>query len=1177
VRVASDFDLGRLLDALEPRPAREWRVPVRRPDDLLVFDLLFDNLELKQRDGRPCLERRVDGARALLVVALPPQSFGEEAFRLADDFKEPVPPLPSARIRMSGPSRLAFVMPPDSEFLPYTLHAVLEAMRTWPLQLAATALPDPELPSRSWLIDALTSDVFDTTFTRLAVGLEAAGADGATAAIEEAAQRVAERAAGGLATSAQDALGRVTLEAMQGEIEELKRGFQALSKGAAHQAGIAALSLASARSLAPAARRTDAAAGLLAELPYLRLLLSPHKPSALTTALELPYRLLLSPIEQAGWMHRDDLVAHRGRTELWHTRLRTAQGKTGADGTAKVRALWSPDYPINAGAVSDEADPKPFRMSLNALDRQMLVRLMSGYGELKPDGRRYTPRPSRARRLHLSALGALLDAEGQWDPRPDDVDLEQWRHLAGVGRDAYVRVVYVGFLVGFGHDAALLKVTERKFESLGATSGNRIAVLRQREFVVVRRRVMEYDGSGHVHGGRNFPFTRIEILTRVTPDLWPAPGDGDSELKAAPGDTIYSSGPPPPQDTEEAKNVIARRMAFWPMMPTAGGGSTDVRFEILATDISGRQQCFSMPLLFVSEIVNRKKAPELRRAYDLPETALRRTASFGGSTVCYAPFAPGVDKSDPNLPTQSIRFRAGDRSFSVYRPNFYPEIEAASVGIPPLQKLLGKTDALANVTYPQIFKDHGFGESDPSENKGKVFLQLLGEKHELAFGGSGVKSDALGALAAPQMTILGLSKVMGPVAGKAPTDLSVPKNIEDALGKVVGGTFDPIEFFNGATILGGVELSKILVGAASLAGADVPKLVSREATTGPKRVETRFDWATTIDHSDPLNLIIPSADKVNASPLTMKGLVTTPLEDAANADYEATATLKNFKVNLFGFIILWFDDLNFAARKGQKPDVAVGLHPTDSVMFGGPLEFVNELKNYIPSNGFTDPPAIAVTPSGIAAGYSLTLPSIGVGVFALKNLSLGAGFNLPFDATPASVKFNFSERQRPFSLTVSLLGGGGFFAIGISARGVQEIEAAIEFGAEVSINLGVASGGVEIKAGVYFHWLEKVPNKGSVELSGYVRLHGELSVLGLISASLVFNLQLSFIKEGGATEVFGEATLTVEVEVVFVSFDVSVTCRKEFAGGEGDPKFIELVPDEATWDEYCGAFAQEAA
>jgi hypothetical protein len=59
--------------------------------------------------------------------------------------------------------------------------------------------------------------------------------------------------------------------------------------------------------------------------------------------------------------------------------------------------------------------------------------------------------------------------------------------------------------------------------------------------------------------------------------------------------------------------------------------------------------------------------------------------------------------------------------------------------------------------------------------------------------------------------------------------------------------------------------------------------------------------------------------------------------------------------------------------------------------------------------------------------------------------------------------------------------------------------------------------------------------------------------------------------------VFGEATLTIEVEVLFVSFDVSVTCRKEFAGPDADPKFIDLVPDEPTWDEYCGAFAQEAA
>jgi hypothetical protein len=155
---------------------------------------------------------------------------------------------------------------------------------------------------------------------------------------------------------------------------------------------------------------------------------------------------------------------------------------------------------------------------------------------------------------------------------------------------------------------------------------------------------------------------------------------------------------------------------------------------------------------------------------------------------------------------------------------------------------------------------------------------------------------------------------------------------------------------------------------------------------------------------------------------------------------------------------------------------------------------------------------------------------------------------------------------------VSLLGGGGFFAIGVGTEGVREIEAALEFGAALSINLGVASGSVEIKAGVYFHWKTAL-----VELAGYVRLHGELSVLGLISASLTFNLQLAYLKDSGHSVVWGEATLEVEIEILFLSFSVSVTCRREFGGSDGDPKFKELVPNQAIWTEYCEAFAAEAA
>jgi hypothetical protein len=285
--------------------------------------------------------------------------------------------------------------------------------------------------------------------------------------------------------------------------------------------------------------------------------------------------------------------------------------------------------------------------------------------------------------------------------------------------------------------------------------------------------------------------------------------------------------------------------------------------------------------------------------------------------------------------------------------------------------------------------------------------------------------------------------------------------------------------------------------------------------------------------------------------LEMHGIVSSPIAQPSATTFTATASLVNFKVNLFGFIIIWFDRLVFSSKSGSKPDVTVDLHPGDeTIVFGGPLEFVNELRSIIPSNGFSDPPGLSVPPSGLTASYSLNIPTVAVGIFALEHMSIGASFSLPFDAKPAEVRFKFCERQRPFSLTVSLLGGGGFFALAVGSDGVKQIEAALEFGAALSIDLGVASGSVEVKAGIYFRWAQK-----AVELSGYVRLHGKLSVLGLISASLTFNLQLGYLKEG-AVRSLGEASLEVAIEILFVSFSVSVSCERV--------RWSELIPSSST-------------
>ena len=1102
----------------ERPPLKVSRAAVRRPDDFLVLDLAFEGMAFKENPPR--LERAA--SEAYVVVEFPPQSFGEEAYlQVAPEVSiEPahkdtievtshpgypdknvaganaaIPgALPAARIRMSGPSRVAVSMPATANTIGFDLASMLSALRDWPMRLDFNAVPDaPTGLLQHELVVPADAGAMLTALVR---------ADTSAASISNA---------------------------PSGPI--------------------------------------DAEIVSVTDLAALRpFLMGPHEPAKNVTALEVPYRLMVSPLAPARWQHRDAPHVRRGRTELWHTRLTIRESGAGADLPSRIRALWSPDYrpkekfdelialvSANPDAVPpEEAQPNPdlVRMSLDPVDRSMLVTLMSGFDATRDSDAAYKPVSSEATRLHLSALGALLDAEGTWTKLPSGVDLQQWRHLATLGRDHYVRVMYAGYLCPFGHAASLVKVTERKFQSLVPGSKERVAILRQRFFIVVREPVRSYDGNNHQHHGHDFPLRQVEIVTRVTPDLC-EPGMGASQL--------IPTGP----------LGVTPRMLFWPMVPANNAAAmTDFGFGVVATDIVGNRMTFAMPLLFVGKLVDASATAlaAAKKAYNAASGFAKRRAPLGGAILAYAPFDPD-DKGDPRLPTRSVTFRVGDL-VSKREPNFHPEIDLAEVGVKPIQKLLSQRDFVVEVAYPDFYATHGL---DPTKNAGQVFLKLT-KAIPLAFGGSPdqAKSDALGALASPQMHLLGLSKIVGPVGGEPALDAG---KVEQNLDEVRDGSFDPLKIFKEARILGGISLGEIIGKKHDLAANDVPKMLTRDY---PDRVEASFSWNTEVVGPDKRNLLIVRADPAKPpTRLVMDGVVRTPHDASQPASFQANANLNNFKINLFGFVILWFEQLIFVARNGQKPDVTVELNNEEAVRFGGPLEFVNALRDYIPSNGFSDPPALLVTPSGINASYSLTLPAIEVGVFALSNLSLGAAFSLPFDSRPASVKFNFSERQQPFSLTVSLLGGGGFFAIGVSAEGVNEIEAALEFGAAIAINLGVASGSVEVKAGVYFHWLEAISGQGSVELAGYVRIHGELTVIAIISVSLTFHLQLGYLKEGGKSTVYGEATLVVEIEILMFSASVSVKCRREFAGGEADPKFIDLVPTPSLWKDYCDAFAEE--
>ncbi len=255
-----------------------------------------------------------------------------------------------------------------------------------------------------------------------------------------------------------------------------------------------------------------------------------YPPTTHETAIEAPYRLIISPSVEGRWVHALEPVRPVGdvdHVELWHSRL--GQLKTNAEGQQTtdehdpgrriVRAIWARDR--DRMARSDWQDPTsslpkhsnndPFRMSLDPADRHMLVRQTAE--TVIANFRRVEPVPLAVDKLWLSSLGAWLDLRGQWDTRPYSHgsirSILALDYIAPLGRDQHVEVAYPGYLYPLGHRAVLVKVTDRKMKDAAPS----VAALYQRKFLVIGEPLRTYADR------RDLPFLEMEVRPRVTPAL----------------------------------------------------------------------------------------------------------------------------------------------------------------------------------------------------------------------------------------------------------------------------------------------------------------------------------------------------------------------------------------------------------------------------------------------------------------------------------------------------------------------------------------------------------------------------------------------------------------------------------------------------------------------------------
>jgi hypothetical protein len=986
-------------------------------------------------------------------------------------------------------------------------------------------------------------------------------------------------------------------------------------------------------------------------------------PSLLETAIELPYRLIISPGHRAHWQHAASIVAHGGRVELWHTAIARAADHgllvlTDAQHPEPLRAIWSPDFSPGNPPGFGVDDPVLRLTAMAPYDRHQIVILTSDFHNyLTEQQLPYVPSPFNAELLMLSPLGGWLKSRGGWAPpyarvprriRPDfpwrdiisrivagsvrfndlsvvaspnagrlleffsgvagggrgapvpsaapdaappapdrsnlaltnltlggisgfpsaataidvggvkimlpelgaQLDLSEWVHVATQGRDHYVRIVYEGRLYPFGHRAALIKITERKFRNFTLPDGTvtPVAYMVQKMFIVVRERVRDFSDApllALTDDGRAMPLKRVRLTTTVTPTI------------------TYPYAAPPA--------ITGTNGVFWIMVEEATGDA-DFRFHGIGTDIAGGEIDFTAALVFVpnsrcSELTDLNAT---RSAY--AQSGERRALRTTGQRITLAPREPGSPEETTSVETDALYFETQKPTSSkltadqVRAQFFTPRMYKARVNIPAAAAIVGARTA-TTIAYYEDYLASGFAGA------GGVFAKVVKEG-PLVDGMPTLVGDAIGAafsaergggIATPNMNITSLSRRHGPLAGD--------------VTKAAANTFDPKSFFpkglpDAGKLFGSFSLEDLIkLPGPQILDKDAPKMRVRTEPAPPAgtRIVADLDWHPNVGDVDAGLVKFIASDHDASAVLDITARIET-LVTAVGGNGSRTqinGSLRNFRVEFVNAVWVHVDEFAFASKSSQKPDVRVRLNSTQPVTFVGDLEFVETLRKLIPPGLLGDGPSLDINEERVHAGFSVAIPPASVGVFSLSNIRLGAFVELPFTEGRPIFDFAFALRQDPFTLAVAILGGTGFFHVQLDTDGVRLLEASFEFGAIAALDIGIASGSVHILAGIYFKLEKKAPG-GDLEatLSGYMRVGGEMQVL-IVRVSVEFILSFTY-HDGKAT---GRATLTVSIEIAFFSVSVELSVERSFGKEGGDPVFDQVLPSPNLWAEYAGAFA----
>ncbi len=561
-------------------------------------------------------------------------------------------------------------------------------------------------------------------------------------------------------------------------------------------------------------------------------------PASDETALEVPYRLLLSPDSLARWWHRAEPFQAGGRYEVWHSVLRP-------DGTPEGPRTRGRPVPVRAIGFRNVGNS--FTASLSTEDLADLVTLSGDFGNHARSpaalgltlrewvdslvaaglwGRPIVPEPLQADHFAVGPLGAHVRMHGLFDFPAEDQDpvllqqlgvktpsLQQYEHILGAGRDQWVKVVHRGYL-DTGQRASVVKVTHRSFEPIVAGDGvgpqghfsifGTRAYLRQFYQVVVQEPTIDFASlaPGYLSAGREMPIRSLRLTTLSTPKIdLPVDPDEVEGLQRIIWHQQHPWGQAPDEATlgRLVQAEIERNLGKpFPIK----AGDAEVQFGFVATDWAGGQITAAKPMLFIPYQFTSDPAqsgvdiPPAESGVAVANIFQEQTVSLAGQVMAVAdpsgavPGSTAVPVDDLTFKLQPLTSRAGLPD--TYLPRWVLTVDSLRVHLEAVERLTGTADAVP-VTLHTAYLKQGLGIG---VNPAGTYLKLT-KNSAIAFGGA-----RGGGVAQPQAALEVVTSRQGALA----ESLAIP--VVPGVPVVPGASL--AEIFGGAKLFGTVDLWRIL-------------------------------------------------------------------------------------------------------------------------------------------------------------------------------------------------------------------------------------------------------------------------------------------------------------------------------------------------------------------------------